>query len=512
MASLDKWLSSLNRPEASKQYLQPLPLNIIIWLLWFWLYRPLYSYFGVIFTQEDFRTNQILLLGIIVLLIMQMRQTRFQFPFLQAPQLHKLPFLLASGGSILYLLVERFLDVNTLSASLFGLATYGLLGLWLPTARWRQGFPVMLLLIGVLPFGDHMQTFVGYPMRIFTAYLVQHGLLKAGVQSVGVDTILVFENGVSKVDLPCSGVKSLWTGLLFLLAATWVEKRPLSLRLGFIVLLMVVLLFTVNLARVAILTVTGPVLGWTLLAEMLHVPLGVLGFVLACFVAIWLLRFSPAISNQELTDPASENGRQTVPQTWLSPFLIIMIAGMIFAYAPRPQTGLTQAAPAWEFPAELQIEAMPLKPDELEWLTRDGAESADRQRFQWGDLSGTMILITSKTWRAHHRPERCFEVYGLSLDDSRTYLVGDQVPVRFVALGDGDHHSLLSATYWFQSPDQITDDYATRIWADLSPEREKWVLVSVLFDEVVDPDEAEVQAFYLALQESVFASLVLSDT
>lgn len=48
--------------------------------------------------------------------------------------------------------------------------------------------------------------------------------------SIGLDTILILENGVSQIDLPCSGVKSLWTGLLFLLAATWLERRPLNLR------------------------------------------------------------------------------------------------------------------------------------------------------------------------------------------------------------------------------------------------------------------------------------------
>ncbi len=508
MASLDKWLSSLNHPKAGKQYLQPLVLNTIIWLLWLWLYRPLFSYFGVIFTREDFRTNQILLLGILVLLVMQMRKEQFQFPFLQAPRLVRLPLLFALGGSFLFLLVERFLDVNTIAASLFGLATYGLLGLWMPAARWRQGFPVALLLIGVLPFGDHMQTFIGYPMRIFTAYLVQHGLLATGIKSVGVDTILVFENGVSKIDLPCSGVKSLWTGLLFLLAATWVEKRPLSLRLGFIALLLAVVLFIANMARVAILTIVGPVFGWTLLAEMLHVPLGVLGFILACVVVVYLLRLAPTKENVASATPTLENNAQLAQPPWLSPLLIIMLVLMIFAYAPRPQSGLTYASPTWDFPTPLHTEAMPLQPDELELLTRDGAESANRQRFQIGDLSGTMILITSKTWRAHHRPERCFEVYGLSLEDSRTYLVGNQVPVRFVSLGDGNYHSLLSAAYWFQSPHQITDDYATRMWADLSPERERWVLVSVLFDGVVDPNDTDVQALYLTLQETVSANLV----
>jgi hypothetical protein len=94
-------------------------------------------------------------------------------------------------------------------------------------------------------------------------------------------------------------------------------------------------------------------------------------------------------------------------------------------------------------------------------------------------------------------------VYGLSIDDSRTHLVAPDFPVRFVSLGDGDGHGLVSATYWFQSVDRTTDDHATRMWADLAPERDRWVLVTVLFDKVRDPGAANVQAFYTALHEAV---------
>jgi hypothetical protein len=61
----------------------------------------------------------------------------------------------------------------------------------------------------------------------------------------------------------------------------------------------------------------------------------------------------------------------------------------------------------------------------------------------------------------------------------------------------------VSATYWFQSVGHTTDDYATRMWADLAAERDRWVLVTVLFDEVRDPGAANVEAFYTALHEAV---------
>lgn len=490
-------------------------LNSALWAAWLWLYWPLADYLHIIFSREDFRTNQIVLIGITFLLLTQIQRQTFRPQLDVLPRLAWLPLTLVLGCSLLYLLVERFLDVHTLAATLAGLATYGLLGLWLSPERWRGGLPAALLLIGALPFGEHMQTFIGYPMRIVTADFVQAGLTAVHVPSVGLDTILVFENGVSQVDLPCSGVKSLWTGMLFLLAATWVERRPINGRWLGTAVLFSLLLFVVNLLRVGILVTVGIVAELPLLAEMLHIPLGVLGFVAACAAAVVLLRKTAvshhpsAISHQSLAinpPPIHHSPFSSLfalPSLLFPLLLLLTIAVMALAYTPRPQTGLTQTPPAWQFPADLQTEAMPLKPDEIEWLTRDGAESADRRRFVWGDVSGSMILITSRTWRAHHRPERCFEVYGLTLNESSTHLVAQAFPLRLVSLGKAGEVGQYTAVYWFQSASHTTDDYATRIWDDLSLERERWVLVSVVFDGVVDPQTAEIQAFYTVLHQAV---------
>jgi len=518
MASIDALAQTSADHTASRTRAMRMGANAVIIGLWLWLYRPVFDYLAIIFSREDFRTNQIVLLGVIVLIAVQARKERIRLQIDAAPQLFFPALALIFGSSALYLAVERFLDVNTVSASLFGLASYGLLGLWMQPRRWRQGLPAVLLLIGALPFGEHMQTFIGYPMRILTAAIVRDGLAAAGVSSIGIDTILVLENGVSQIDLPCSGVKSLWTGMLFLIAATWIERRSFNLRWLLTVLIFASLLFIANLARVGVLVVVGQLAGWRLAAEMLHVPLGVLGFGVACAATIALLRLQRPMA-QDTWDAQTEPSATDVPDPhtddilpaldrpiWLAPALATAILAMALVYPPRPQTGLAQPPPAWEFPNELVTEPMPLKPDEIEWFTRDGAESADRRRFEWRGITGSMMLITSTTWRAQHRPERCFEVYGLSLDDSRPHLVTPDFPVRFVSLGD-DGHVLLSATYWFQSADRTTDDYATRIWADLTPERERWVLVTILFDGVHDPHATDIQAFYIALHDTVERSL-----
>lgn len=493
--------------------------NLGVVLLWIWLYWPIFGYLGIIFSREDFRTNQILLLGVVALIVMRLRNqdVRLHLDALPAPR--TLPLILIVGASIGFLGVERYLDINTVSASLFGLATYGLLGLWIAPIPWRQGLPAILLLIGTLPFGDHLQTFVGYPMRIATAAMVQDGLRAVGVQSVGIDTILVLENGVSQIDLPCSGVKSLWTGMLFLIAATWIERRPINLKWFGIAALMGFLLFCANLARVAVLVVVGQVAGWRLAAEMLHVPLGVLGFAAVCTVVVGLLQLQRPFED---TSASSEKGSIDVvvdgsdvdplPQdrryvAWLHPALMIFLLVMIFLYVPRPEDGLSAPLPAWDFPAALITERQPLTDAELAAMRREGADLADRHRFEWNGVSGSMIFVTSNTWRAHHRPERCFEVRGLSIDDSQPHLVALDFPLRAVSLGDGARHNLYAAAYWYQSADRVTDDFATRIWADLSPVRQRWVLVSVLFDDVDDPRAPELAPFYEILRQTVDRTL-----
>lgn len=504
MFPFDKLISSRPLRADASPRLRILALNLFVLAAWLRLFRGIFAYLAEIFTEDDFRTNQLVLVGILALIVLQVRQGRITVSLDRAPRVHVPALIIAFGGAILYVLVERFLDINTLSASLFAFASYGLLGVWMSPRAWRDGLPAALLVVGVLPFGDHLQTFIGFPMRILTATIVRDGLQAAHIASTGVDTILILENGVSQVDLPCSGVKSLWTGMLFLTTATWLERRPLNARWLGIALVFAALLFIVNLIRVTVLVVMGQAAGWFAAAEMLHVPLGVLGFALACAAVIGMLRVNPVELNRT-AEQSGEEQRNTKP-LWLAPVFALSFLALGLLYAQRPETGLTQPPRDWNFPAGFVAMPVPLKPDEVAWLTRDGADSAMRLRFDWHGYRGSMILIPSTTWRAHHRPERCFEVYGLSLDDSHTHIVAPDFHVRYVTLRDHQTGTALGATYWFQSAARTTDDYGARIWAGLfRPER--WVLVSILFDNATDPNGEELRAMYIALRDMVAKDL-----
>ncbi len=510
-------LRKLDQRSLPENLIQALKIssNFALVFIWIWLYRPVFQYLGILFSREEFRTNQILLVGVAGLAVFQSRRLSLR-PHLDAkPQLYLPALGLAIGASLAYLASEKFLDINTLAAFLFGLATYGLLGLWMSPARWRQGFPAMLLVVGLLPFGEHLETFAGYPLRTFTAGLARAGLASLGFHSVGVDTILVFESGISQVDIPCSGVKSLWTGMVFLLAATWIENRRLSLRWLLVAVTVGLLLVAANLVRVALLALVGPALGWTQLAMMIHLPLGVLGFVAVCAAAVFLLRRLPPSNSTPSQERQGPAGQFISHPSWLGPLLLAGVLVMALAYSPRfdLQTVASASPPSWRFSDQILLEPSPLSDKETDWIRESGADTADRFTFRWvgGDgqsVTGALMLLTSRTWRGQHRPERCLEVFGLTVQESYTALLTPEFPVRTLSLSYLGSPERVSAVYWLQSIDQTTEDFGKRIWSDLNSPQKRWVLVTVLFDQVRDPQAEQLSGFFTALHDSVARSLV----
>jgi exosortase O len=270
-----------------------------------------------------------------------------------------------------------------------------------------------------------------------------------------------------------------------------------------IALALVGLLLTANLARVATLVIVGQLAGLRILAEMLHVPLGVIGFVVVCGTAVALLRRIQTKNH----NPENRHAAETPKPVWLAGVLVFSIITMGVLYTPRPASLAPQPIRTLHFPAELQVEAMPLSQDELEWLNEDGAASAERWRFDWRGYSGSFLFVYSRTWRSQHSPERCFTVYGLSVENSHTYLAAPDFPIRMVSLDDGKGNPLYSAVYWFQSQDRVTEDHATRIWADLEPQREAWVLATILFDEPAELQTSDLRELYSAVRLAIHGNL-----
>jgi exosortase O len=248
------------------------------------------------------------------------------------------------------------------------------------------------------------------------------------------------------------------------------------------------MLLVANLGRVALLVLIGQIAGWQLMAQMLHVPLGVIGFVAACGAALVMLRWAGSQAPNPDGIDQLESLQGLSRPTWLAPSLVVVLTGFALLYSPHHQS-LSAATPlVWQFPQELKTNSWPLTQRELDWLTSAGKErnvTAARWRFEFNTLHGSLLFVTSNTWRAQHRPERCFTVYGLEVQETQPLMVENDFPVRWLHLGRGNDPSIYTAAYWLQTADRITEDYAARIWDDYTLEPRPWVLVTVLFDTPV---------------------------
>lgn len=408
-----------------------------------------------------------------------------------APGLHRYPLLLIFGCSVATISTQWLVSLVQLPVGLFLLGSYGLLGLWIAPAGWRRGLPVAIAIACLLPFGVQFSTGVGTPARIFTAQIVEWILHSWQISAISAGDVIVLDTGVAYVDLPCSGLKSMWTGTLFLLAATWLEGRQIGLRWLGVGIANLVLLAIANTGRVLILTVLTYVFHQTAWAEILHVPLGLSGFVMASLLTWGLLRWVPKAGIQ--SSPKQFEMTPSIGLNWRS---LLGLAGVLLALAivPVPQPDRVIAAvdlAKFQWSAPMQAQTLALNPQEQKFFANYPGVTARKQQFQAGELTGTAVMVASPTWQAHHSPEVCLAAIGYKIAPTVQRVVTPAVTARWLSLDGGKK----SAVYWFQSATRTTDDFNSRFWDDVFHREFRWTMVSVVFDLAIDRDAPAVTEF-----------------
>jgi exosortase O len=415
---------------------------------------------------------------------------RYRQSFALAPGLHRFPLLLILGCSVATISTQWFVSLAQLPVGLFLLGSYGLLGLWLAPAVWRRGLPVGIAIACLLPFGVQFSTGVGTPARMVTAQIVEWILHIWQISAISAGDVIVLETGVAYVDLPCSGLKSMWTGTLFLLATTWLEGRQIGLRWIVVGLANLVFLAIANTGRVLILTILTHVLHQSAWADILHVPLGLIGFVMASLLTWGLLRWVPKTGLLSRIDQLEV---APIELNWRS---LLGLTGLLLALAIIPVPLSDQAIAAvdlaqLQWAAPMQTQALALNPQEQKFFANYPGVTTRKQQFQYGDLTGTSVLVASPTWQAHHSPEVCLASIGYKIAPEIQQLVTPEVTARWLSLDGGKR----SAVYWFQSAKSTTDNFNSRFWDEVFRRESGWTMVSVVFDRADLPQSPAVQGF-----------------
>jgi exosortase O len=452
---------------------------------WLYLNRSVLGWFARTLPEISVFNGWMLVAGVVLLGILGFRyRQRIQ---LSAPTLRPVPLALILGCGIGAISTRWLIALEQLPVVLFLFGTYGMLGLCLEPTVWRKGLPIGAAIACLLPFGVQFSTGLGSPARVLTSQGVAHVLQLLKIPAISTEDVILLDTGVAHVDNPCSGLKSMWTGTLFLLATTWLEGRQIGVLWLAVCLANLGLLAIANTARVIVLVVLTYVLKQPLLAEMMHVPLGLMGFLMASAAAWGLLRWVPRQQNLETLALRSS------PRTSFKAPLIITACILALTLIPQPQIVTTTPwdVSGLKWAPQMQAQWVPLNPYEQKFFANYLGVTTQKQRFQFQGITGSLVLVASPTWQAHHAPELCLTASGYRIESMLGQALTPNVRGRWLELNGGQK----TAAYWFQSATRTTDDFFVRFWGEIFRTDPSWTLVSIVFDQSHSPDEIPIQTF-----------------
>lgn len=441
------------------------------------------------------------------------------------------PLALMFGSEISAIGLRWLLEIPQVSVLLFAIATYGLIGLFISPKVWYKGLPAAVFAACLLPFSAQFGTGLGFPVRVLTARLVEQILAYLQIAAISSHDIIVLENSIAQIDLPCSGLKSLWTGTLFLLAATWLENRQIKFRWLLVCVTNILLLITANTGRILLLVLISNVGDRPDLAAILHVPLGLIGFISAGLITWLLLQTVPRHRERSLSasfiplslgrtgsflsspkkgdlggETASASKQKTLFGKSLKPLIgqIIVISCILaLALIPHPQQVSTSAIASLDLPLEMHSEPLQLTAIEKDFFANYEGAIAQKSRFEWQNLTGSILLVSSNSMQAYHAPELCLVGNGFKVNAMQQKQLSPKVLGRWLSINNGT----MAAAYWFQSPKHTTDDFWTHLWGRITRKERLWVMISVLFDRSQQPDTSQIQTFATNIHDAIASSL-----
>lgn len=153
---------------------------------------------------------------------------------------------LAGPAVLLALYALGFPFIHLLASSMLAAACLALLLGSMASPRSRSG--VLGLMLWALPIIPSLETYLGYPMRVWTAVIAAPWLRLCGLNVVREGTCLRMGEQVVMIDVPCSGVHMLWTGIyiVFTLACLFGLSAP---RTALLCLFGLAFIFAGNLLR-----------------------------------------------------------------------------------------------------------------------------------------------------------------------------------------------------------------------------------------------------------------------
>jgi exosortase O len=402
-----------------------------------------------------------------------------------------IPSLFIAAGALGVSIFINILPQLSLTFALVGV--FGFVGL---VPKWRQWWSTSvfaaLLIALVLPFGVSSQTGFGFFMRVAVTDAAAQILNLFGMTLLSAHDVLIFENSLARVDAPCSGLKSLFTGTAYFLAASAVLQRRMTFKWLLAYSAFLFLIVTGNVTRIIILVTMLEAFDAQPLAELLHIPLGIIFFALACAAGTWLL----TTVETRLSVIKTNTARQRSPM--LGSLISLCAVGVALTFAP-PRSYVTITQLSITAPSNGLYKSLPLTPAETRFYNSNPQTNAKKWRFERNNLSGSLLIVRSSALTAMHAPEICFEANGFNVRNMSTHTLTDRETIRELSLDNPP----MRAIYWMQSHATVTDSFTTRLGRYAFKGENDWVMITILFDNDPSFTSKMTTDFYTELKQHV---------
>lgn len=333
--------------------------------------------------------------------------------------------------------------------------------------RWVQNLIPIALIVMTLPFGRHLDVFIGYPLRMFSVDLAHQALSPIMPELSSTQSLLILENRASQVDMDCSGLKGIWVATLVYFVITWIEQCAIAVKWFIGLCLLFLYLVFGNLLRIVLLSLVHIYWQRDFIDPWIHHSTSVFFLLTGVALCYGFLHFFVAKKRPLPIKPVRFSFNLLYAQLAM---MMLLFTGLIVP-AFQSKQSLRYDTNLLTDITHLGWRPISLSPAETTVYSREGVVG---QKFEKGQ--NQIILVYDGDWRSQHKPELCYELSGLPLSNIQTLLLKEKFPVRQLGFENREER----AYFWFQSGEEVTEDFATKVWKQISGVNKRWTLVSLL--------------------------------
>ncbi len=480
-----------------KNYLQDMILLIVSCIL----FSPTLRWIGNVFFGLYDYFNLFLLVLIAALIFNRLQNSKWKQFKLQF-QFRVLPFFILILGLVLWSYSNFILDINIASSSAMFLYLFGLLGFYIPPKLWIKSIIPFGLILMTLPFGSIMDVYIGFPLRLFATDVIASIFNALSLNNVTSSTIITVENSATQIDFSCSGIKGIWSSLIFFFALTWIDNLKISLNWFIALGILLGSIIIANTFRIFSIVYISSVLERSDIADLIHAPLGIIGFAFSCALIIQIVKssfYKESLFNKRLLAfpelSTQFSSTLKVPPVWVKSMVILLLSSFLF-FNKRPPVTVSDTIDI-SLPTTWQTKDLELSSKEKDLFEAQGNTSL-KFTFQKETLTGSILIVKSNGWRGHHNPEFCIRAGGHVIKKLQTIRLKEDQPIKWMKVDTN-----ASACYWFQSPSITTDEFGTRVWSDIKNEESNWLLISVVFDDPIEIENPKVISLLNELNSTI---------